>query len=62
MDRGRKDAKSEVVALFIQLVLQNAAKTLETMVLRLGGYLNATEFPKLFLMVPKVSSNKNVIV
>ncbi|KAL0800703.1 hypothetical protein Bca101_055878 [Brassica carinata] len=54
-----KLAKSKDVVSFIKLVLQNS-KTVDTMVLMLDGYLNATEYQKLLRMVPAFSRNKNV--
>lgn len=54
-----KLAKSKDVVSFIKLVLQNS-RTVDTMVLRLGGYLNATEYQKLLRVVPTFTRNKNV--
>lgn len=54
-----KRAKSKHVVSFIKLVLQNS-KAVDTVVLRLGGYLNATEYEKLLRMVPTFTRNKNV--
>ncbi|CAN7053004.1 unnamed protein product [Brassica rapa subsp. trilocularis] len=54
-----KLAKSKDVVSFIKLVLQNS-KAVETMVLRLDGYLDATEYQKLLRMVPTFTRNKNV--
>ncbi|XP_056846544.1 F-box/LRR-repeat protein At5g02910-like isoform X2 [Raphanus sativus] len=52
-------AKSKHVVSFIKLVLQHS-KAVDTVVLRLGGYLNATEYEKLLRMVPTFTGNKNV--
>ncbi|CAH8312095.1 unnamed protein product [Eruca vesicaria subsp. sativa] len=54
-----KLARSKDVVSFIKLVLKNS-KTVDTMVLRLDGYLNATEYQKLLQMVPPFTRNKNV--
>ncbi|CAH2074373.1 unnamed protein product [Thlaspi arvense] len=51
------DVKSEHVALFMELVLWNA-KTLETVVLRLGGYLSETEYQKLLPMLSRYMNGR----
>lgn len=60
---GCNDATSKLLASFMELVLRNA-KTLESMVVWLGGnYFNDAQwFDELLQMVAKLSHNSNVSI
>lgn len=56
-----KYAESNLVASFMELLLRNT-KSLETMVVLLVGYLDASGFEELVAMATTLSHNNNVFI